>query len=379
MIFSTSSCPFCNARLEPLASTPPADKLPCPRCGEPLPVSQWQIEPRLLSAPAAEPAAKSKTVFVLLGLMAFMAALSLFYALYTTKSRQERHPRPREIPPPLAVRSPAELAPLGFLPAGAKVVAGIQVAALAQDVEGKKLLAEPYLPLIAQGARLLKSAGLTLEDLDSAAIAVLPGAILPDVVFVARTRVPYDLEKLAQAVQPAHTSVYEKRPLYDFAWPPFGGVTLWGVDEHTLIFVVRPLDGEEKPSRHEVLPTLPHGADAVLAPSLRQLLEERVPKQSLAWAVGEPEKLLALLPNLMSIKRFAAGVYPQDGLTLLASIFTGDAKAARELQAQIENAKLPAGVVLKVEGPGDNRPEAQWVTIQVRTSAAGVRKLRLAR
>jgi hypothetical protein len=384
-----STCPFCNAVLPPVPSPPSTEKLPCPRCGEPVAASHWQVATDAVSPPPranlGDAATRRRTALVLIGIMVLMAVTGLAYALYTVKLRQSRHPRPREIPP-VMVHSPEELPALGYLPPEAAIVGGIQVAALAEDPVGKILLEAPYPPVIAQASLLLKSAGLKIEDLDHAAVAMVEGKMFPDIVFVARTRVPYDLEKLSQATQPARASVYQKRPRFDFPWLPLGAVTLWAADEHTLVYVLRLTDDANAGAGDQVLRGLalpPRTASEVLAPALRQLIEDRIPRHSLLWLVGDFEnkafKLTKDLPlpkprwlPLDRVQRFGVGALPLEGLTVIASLLAKDEKSAAEMQALFEKTAPPAGVTLKVQGPP---PGEAWVMVQWRADAEGVRRL----
>jgi hypothetical protein len=417
MTSAETCCPFCNARLEPLPAeklpyetainanvpSPPLQlsttKFPCPRCGELVPMHYWPVMSgsTLLPPVSAGPCldrSKRRTLQALLGIMACMAGLALCYALYTADDRKLRHPKPRELPAPQFVRSPAELSALGYLPPDASLVAGVQVAALLQEPVGKTLLREPYPPLVDRAVRLLEKLGLTLEDLDHAVAALVDGATMPALICVVRTRGPYDLEKLAVAVKTAKSSVHEKRPLYEFTLEPIGEALLWSADEQTLIFAARltqPAVGAAEKAPAALLTSIPTRAQPFeehLSPALKGLFQERLAKQSQLWAVADLAnksalgKLTWLLPpgplwsSAEPVKRFAVGVFPQEGMTLLASVFMGEAKAAGELKKRLQEIDLPKGVTLRAEGPppGEILAEAQWVTVQVRASAEGIRE-----
>jgi hypothetical protein len=332
------------------------------------------------TAPTPLPARKRKTALALVGIMAAMAVLGLTYALYSAKLRADRHPRPKTIPPPLVIRSPAELPALGYVPRLAPVVVGIHVAALLQDPVGKQVLDKPP-ALLGSVLKLLSSAGLKLEGLDHVVLALHGPA--PELVLIARTRGPYELEKVAQSVQPAEASVFRKRPLFVYAAPLFQDkAVLWGADEQTLVLAGR-LGGDEKSGAAllEAVPESPQQGAERLEPTVAKLLEERVPRQSLLWGAGDLERfplaqaaLLFSAPEMAQVKRFVVAAYPQEGLTIVGGLFTGREGAARKLQALLQDAKLPAGGLLKVEGPppGEPNPEAQWVTLQIRTSGEGI-------
>ena len=124
MIHSTEAtlCPYCNAVLPLLSAPANADKLPCPRCGEPVPASRWQVDTAIASGPPkaapaiakVDRAANRRTIAIILGIMFTMAIISLSYALWTTKLRRSRDPK--LLLDPIVIRGPLELQGLGYLP-----------------------------------------------------------------------------------------------------------------------------------------------------------------------------------------------------------------------------------------------------------------------
>src|SRR6266851_3224135 len=97
-------CPFCNGLLPALSTSPSAGKLPCPRCGELIPASRWQVdtviasgEPKLTTHTGGADRSDAtrqivpgirKTALIVLGIMLAMAVVGLSYALWTTKLRR---------------------------------------------------------------------------------------------------------------------------------------------------------------------------------------------------------------------------------------------------------------------------------------------------
>src|SRR5437660_1440552 len=95
---STATCPFCNAELPPLPAASANERVPCPRCGEPVPASRFPVGPAATShAPSADPTEmqqrKRATLFLLLGIMGGMALIALIFALMTIDLRRSRDPK----------------------------------------------------------------------------------------------------------------------------------------------------------------------------------------------------------------------------------------------------------------------------------------------
>src|SRR5207237_6148071 len=118
-------------------------RIPCARCGEPLPAHLVQdcsvaAAPPPPAAAAAPSRWTNRTIGLsILGAMFFMAAVGLTLALVTTKWRRHNDYRTRrDTTAPVAVRAPVELKGLGFLPADANVVLCLQVAEMLADAEG---------------------------------------------------------------------------------------------------------------------------------------------------------------------------------------------------------------------------------------------------
>jgi hypothetical protein len=337
------------------------------------------------------PEGNRRTVRVILGIMAVMALVGLTYALYTAKLRQSRHPYPKDLPPPVTLRAPADLAALGHVPSSASIVAGMHIGTLLDDPAGKALLAEAPPAIFSRLVRILEQAGVAAKDVDHVAAALLDRPLIPAVLVIVRTREPYDLEKLAKAVQPARISARKKRPLYELDVGAAGEAVLWGADDETLIFAASPMArtdpaGAELPDLLAGIPEQP--SPKALSPSLQRLIDERLARRSQFWIVGAMEQSgLASKVAWMrmsrqhwfpkdEVKRFAIGVYPEEGLTMLASFFTGDVKASERLQVALTAAQAPEGATLKIEGPPPAAiAEDQWITVQIRAGAASMRKL----
>src|SRR5437870_4767120 len=133
-----TACPFCNATVPLPVTLPASQKIPCPRCGESVPVRpstlNGVVSPPVASSPAvsqvrlATPAwSNRKVAAIVLGIMALMAAISLVYALRTTELRRSHDflPEPPAPPPVVTTTPPIELTGLGYLPANCTAVIGL--------------------------------------------------------------------------------------------------------------------------------------------------------------------------------------------------------------------------------------------------------------
>lgn len=400
MPFGDATCPYCNAPLPaPATALATMARPPCPRCGEPVPAALWPApsgqfaagQPPIAPTAAAAPdpalgPRKRRTALVVFGVMAVMAVVALAFALKTVATRRQRDPFPREKLPEIATRRPGALPALGYLPPRAAAVAGVHVAELLRSDAGKALLAEPRPPLIEKGLRpVLGKAGLALEQVDHA-VAAFVDEPTPHLVVAVVTRLPYDLKKVAAAVEPRRSLLHQQKPLYEFALHPLGEGLLWAIEDHTLIFLLR-LDAPKVEQLSDI-PMTPRPPAEALPANLKRLIDERrLDPESKVWAVGDVTKapnvsglLAAALPKawqpLGRVKRFALGVVPREPLTFAGALETGDAKASTALRTWLEALAPAEGRTLRVEAPPPEAPPAaQWVTFQLRTSAAQARVL----
>jgi hypothetical protein len=381
------SCPYCNAALPALTAPPTGEKLPCPRCGEPVPAARWRVQTAVVAgeppvraqAVSAAPALR-KTAFIVLGIMFSMAVIGLAYALWTTKLRQARHPRMPDKLEAIAFRQPTQLTGLGFLPKGTQIVVGLQIAEWLDDKVGKQLLEEPRpMPIDWVLKQITRATSLKVEQIDH---VIAASTLDTQLVMIVKTRQPYSLEKIVESAQPARSSTYQKMPLYEFALKPAGEAMLWCVEERTMIFVLR----FDTPKQEHLngLSAAPRKLDEVLPASLVRAMEERLAKRNLLWAVGQFDRggvlidlvlPLALggkrdLDWIKDIKTFALGVEPVDELTLTGHFLMKDAKAAARFKAILDDVKIDGAKSQKVV----ESPDA-WLTWQVRGDVAGLRAI----
>ncbi|MSQ97052.1 MAG: hypothetical protein EXR98_21200 [Gemmataceae bacterium] len=384
-------CPFCNAALPPLGAPSSAEKLPCPRCGEPVPAARWHVEPTAiregpppLASPHATPGNRP-TALVVLGVMATMAVVGLGYMLWTVQDRRARDPKP--LLAPVKFRRPLELDGLGYLPKGSQIVVGLQIAELLEDRKvGKPLLDEPKragLDWVLK--QITRTTGMELTELDHVLAASALDIKSPQLTLVVKTRRPIDLKKIAQA-GPVESTLYQQEPLYQFTLKPDGEALVWCIDERTALCVIR--FDVPKIDHLQGLSKTPRPIDEVLAAPIRDALKERLAKYQFAWAVGQPAGMarlrdlsafMSLMPfvnsdvsALTGFSTFAIGLEPIDGLTLTGHFQVGDAKSAASFKKRLDGVKIAGATSQKVEAPPADAKEP-WVTWQVRGDVAGMR------
>lgn len=382
-----AGCPFCNAILPKLSAAPAAEKLPCPRCGELVPASRWQVNTSIpattqssatSAAIAGERPGNRKTAMIVLGTMLTMAIIGLSYALWTIKERRARDPKP--LLDPIVTRKPLELSGLGYLPRESDVIVGLHLAELLADKKvGQPLMEEPRPWLLDWVAKQLpRVAGMKLEEIDH---LLLAGSFdNMQAVMVVKTRRAYSLEKIVEAIKPTRSTQYEKLPVYEFPLPPMFEAMLWCVEEKTLVCVIR-MDAPKVDRLHSLSAT-PRKVSEVVSAPLHQALTQRLRRHQYAWAVGRLDRLGALKDALAfappdkaalikELKVFALGLEPVEGLTLTGHFHMSDAKSAGKLKTFLEGVAIE-GATQKLAMPKDDNEE-QWLTWQLRGDVAAIR------
>lgn len=388
MASDDSTCPYCNATLPPLAAPPAGERVPCPRCGEPVPGERFPVERGERPWPEsvddeAPPPGKQKTLTILLGVMGAVALVTLVFALLTTGLRQGRHPKvkgkqPDETEVAKQLLAPAQLRGLDYLPKGTNFAAGLHLASLLQEPAGAALLAEPRPALLEKLTQALDQAGLKTADVDHVVggVRLTDEAPLPLFTTVVVTRAPYHAEAVARALRArgfTEESKFQGRPVY----AKKQGAAAWHAAPRVLV-LSNALLAERKDRFLD--PTADENRE------LRRLIAERLNKQSRLWAVGDLSKskaALALLAQglpkvdarwLSRVEAFAVGARVQDRVTLLGDFYTGNAQQTQELRKYLEALDI-AGAQTKVEAPPQSVTErdAQWVTWQLRAEPATVR------
>jgi hypothetical protein len=395
---SAASCPYCNAELPPLPAVAPSLRVPCPRCGEPVPRERFPVLQGVaagcgpdLPKPAAvlrTPEGKRMTARVVLSIMAGMAALALVFALLTQKMRRDNDFRGSGVNPPRPVATdlpPAQLPGLAFLPTGTNVVAGLHVTSLNQDPAGRALLRGPRPEPVEGILSTLEAVGLGLEDVDHVVFGCELKEVLPAFTTVIVTRNPYDPGQVAKAVQrhPVSATTFRGKPLYRFT-DVRQVPKIWCAEPRVLVYTTL------KTENLDHIPTAVKEPADPLSPRARKALTGRLSAQSRAWAVGdlEPAKGLTdlvqqfgVLPKAQArllglVRAFAVGIATQEEgkLTLVGDFYTGQPDATAELRKDLEGVTLQ-GAKAKVEAPPADvkDAEAQWVSWQVRADTDSVR------
>jgi hypothetical protein len=383
------SCPYCNA---PVAAVAPGSPR-CARCGEPLPPGLAETAPSAsLSEPAEQPAltppGRGRTVAVVLTVMVAMAGIGLGYALWTTGFRRANDFRSKQgTPLVLQATAPAHVPALGLLPARSNVIAAINVAELLKQPASRPLLQEPRPALLAGlFAGLEKWTGLTPADIDHIALASEVRSDVPRLTLLLHTRQSYAPYKVAENLAPAQPTKHRNKLLVRFPLDPGEGL-LWAHSERVLA-VVLCIDAA-KTDDLDAIPSQPRPGLEGFAEPLRDAIAQRLDKQSALWIAGDLGNSTVISDALsltgvttkgwaplLAAKRFVAGVTPQEDLTLVAHLFTGEAKTAASLKEWLAKRRWPEATSHKVEAPpADALSSEQWVTLQVRGVVEIVRDL----
>ena len=240
----TTICPFCNGILPPLSAPPAAEKLPCPRCGELVVASRWQVDTSIVPGPSPAMSAairgglpgNRKTAFIIVGVMLTMAVVGLSYMLWTTKLRQSRHPKMAL--DPVAFTRPLDLNGLGYLPKDSHVIVGLHIAEWLDDKKvGKPLLDEPRPAGLDWVVKTLpRVTGMQLDEIDHVLLAA--SFDNPQMVMVVKTRRAYSVEKIVESIHPANSRLHQQQPLYEFSLNPWGEAMLWCVEDVEIVMAL---------------------------------------------------------------------------------------------------------------------------------------------
>jgi hypothetical protein len=329
------------------------------------------------------------TVLFVLANMAALALVTLGGALATQgyrrhidaglPARPKRSPVPEEAAPagPAAV-APAHLAALGYLPPKMDLVAGVHIAEMLGDPAGAKLIEEPlrFGNAEVRLGDLPRKVGLEAGELDHFVAALRLDEPL-SLVFVVRTRRPYDALKVRQALNarglPGGTG---DRTLYQVSPPGTNlAALLWCADEHTLLV------GLSRESLENAC--LPGKQTAgSLDPDVRAVLRERVGPRAPLWAAGHAADwnksaaglFLSRLPDewqqrLAAVRSFGVWATPDEQrVTLNAAARCSNETDASRLEKWLAgrgDAKKPPTLVR----------DGDWVSLQMRTDVDAFRGL----
>jgi hypothetical protein len=272
---------------------------------------------------------------------------------------------------------PARLAALGYLPPKIDLLAGVHVAELLADPAGSKLVTE-QIKFGDTGVRLVpEKIGLSMQELDHFVVGLRTDEPL-SVVFVFRTKQPYDALKVRQVLNarslPGKSG---ERTIYQVTVPGLNlAELLWFADEQTLLIALA----------RELLETATLPSKDVPAPldkEVAALLKDRVGPVGQLWAVGHVadwEKgiaglLMGRLPGewperLGEVRAFGAwAVSGDNAVTLNAAVHCKDDKTTERLEKWLEG--RTAG---KKNAPALAR-DGSWLSLQLRTDPETIRGL----
>ncbi len=366
----TIACPYCNAAV-PLPASTPAGRLPCPRCGEEVPVrtslANGDVGPDEPSAippsphPAPEQRPSNRAIArIIVSSMLLMAAVTLVYALRTTEQRRandfKTESRPATVPSPTP---PAEWSALGYLPDDVQALAGIRLAAALDTEAGRALLA----PLgLSANANRNPPLGVKPEDIEQLLFGATLKALPPRITTVIRTLAPVDRPRIREATHAERTTDRNGKTLTrGRLWNGGPEGTLWFADERTLVAAVLEEDIDKLPR------TPKPGADR-FAPPLPDLLTQHVPTDALLWLVAHAAPDNATLPVLLEflglpqaehdtwsrLDSLALGVRAEGNqVTLTAWLRGRDSSATNALADAIERSLKSAEVAVERAKSGE--------------------------
>jgi hypothetical protein len=417
------TCPYCNSLVTVTPGTTGGRQLPCPRCGESFTLLTTQTpastdhtqQPSLSPSLPIEPGshgnrwllqkpyrANRRTALVLLGVMAFMGAAGLAYALYTQPFRRQNDKgivktNPKRRPPIDDSDSsdrptpPAKLAALGWLPPKTNVLVGVHIRELLASPGGKALLKQP-LKIGDSSVRIeevLGWTGIKSDDLDHLVLGEKadepfpppwPSYLAP-VTLVVRTNRDVDVEEIKDA-KPTHDKTGGQRAVYQFA-PANGRFPLYfcRVDNRTFVFAVLENHLNDIPATEQ--------SDLGQLPSeVRDVLQNHVGQAGPLWCAGHSDdwkkstalamfQSVPLLKNvepkdrrlLFKVSTFAVCVQPDDPVKVEAAFHCGDEQTAKELQKYFNIPDLGSDPDWGAAYGGG------WLTMQVRTTMDKVRSV----
>jgi hypothetical protein len=329
------------------------------------------------------------TSLFIVGNMVVLALLSLGGALATNgyrrhldaglPARPKRSPVIEDTSPqgPVAV-APAHVAALGYLPPKIDLVAGVHVAELMDSPTERKLLEEPlkFGSTEVRLADFTRKIGLQAHQLDHFVVGMRTDEPL-SVVFVFRTRQPYDSEKVRHALNaksaPGKSTGHT---LYDASFP-IGNLSalLWCADERTFLISLARESLEKAAVPGDVL------RDA-LVPEVRGLLNERMRPVGQLWIAGYAPDwrksaaglALGQLPEawrkpLATVRAFGVWTVAADNsVTLNAVAGCESDKSAEQLEKWLASRKTDK------YAPTFARDD-KWLSVQLRTDMDSFRGL----
>ncbi|HXG13193.1 MAG TPA: hypothetical protein VNK04_25775 [Gemmataceae bacterium] len=374
MISEPLACPYCNAYVTVPADAAPGQRVPCPRCGEAFP-----YRPREGVAPVAvalaSPASPAVAVphrrwpnwavaGVVLGVMAMMAAIGLFWALKTVPDRRSRDRKE----------------PVGYLPGDVDMAVMVHVTRTMDDSAGRQFLRQFGLgPGSGNGPiNLEKWTGLRAEDIDQVAVGlkVKDHTFPPRLTLVVQTRHPYDLDVIRKALSAKRPIERSGKLLYPVT---LGSVPaeLWCPTDTLLVLGLEPSDLDAVPLTPQS--GIQHLAPPIQALLLRDCLDPNAQAILVAdtkeWEKRAPWLAFGLKPALgkqapvwTQVEAVGLWLRFEQVIHLSAALRCPDEAAARTIADNLVRGELA--------GPGEAEVRKDvWVVVQTQMDADAVRRL----
>lgn len=368
----STTCPYCNASV-------PRGRGPCPRCGELVPAKgDGAPASAPVNAAPAEPPARTgwtnrQIGLAVLGLMVFMAAIGLGYALKTVEFRRS-HDKPEEERAPASVVHPADLPGVGYLPDDVQVIAGVRVSALRSSEPARTALTALGVAIDDAGRVL----GVPADDVDHVIVGASVKALPPRLNVVLRARRPINADAVRTALRAGRGNEHNGRMLYEVKLRPKGpDGLLWFADDRTIV-------GGLVREHFDKLPDPPNPYIGRFPGPLPAIFRDRVDARALAWAAVhiEPDDptqnlLLGFLPNPGDVQNawaglqdLAASLWAEGSeLRLTALVRGGGPLANAQLGDSIERALGTIGVVVN-----ERVSDGGWLRLSAKEDAKALAK-----
>jgi hypothetical protein len=253
-----------------------------------------------------------------------------------------------------------------------------------REPAGKAFLDKPsWGPLAAALGQVEKWTGLKKEAIDHIALGTRTQSLpFMRLTVVVQTSLPYDPGLFRLVLDKEKAMEHHGRQLYPIQLVGGGQGALWCVGERTLLLRLwwEPTDFRQM---KESLPLKPRPGAEGMAPALRNCLEKRLPRDALAWVVGEsvrvqvltavlpfawvpkegnglPARLLKEVRVFDSALRFSPGA---EEVVLFGDLQCADAKSAEALQGLLDRRTLPGLGSPKVVGPARGAREQALLAV----------------
>jgi hypothetical protein len=387
------TCPYCNAIVPLHGPIQAGQMLTCSRCEERFSaLHSAQAAPPSSSASSAPVPIRNRlsnrsVALLVVLVMGVMAAIGTTFALMTQKqrrandhglkqSRSGKRPRQEDLEkePAVSPRAPLDLDALSLLPPDLDVLAGVHVALVLQEPEGRRLFQRDVPGLKGSiESRLLKRlkelTGLAAEDIDHLVVGARIKEFPPSLVLAVKTLADYEPAKLVKRLRAEPHSQARGAKVYHFRQellPTQSSGLLNCLDERTLLLAWEGKLADVLPEKRKDEPT-PH-------PELAALLKERVRPAGPIWLAGQLE---AEHSQALSVLLGLGGVPEADrallrGVRSFAFWMTLDKKVTIHAVIKAADEKVRTGIETSLRGKFENKStvifvaDKEWLTLQYR-------------